>query len=255
MAKCEKCGTAWTTAGMTMCPICGSGVGEPAAEAKKTEILAAVGAAPKQNGTTVLKAAPRIVVEAAVPPSPAPPAPEPKPESPAMHLVDDTPLKVTMFPSSGPKTLEDESSGFAMPPTVDASAILSLHTPAAPKPMPAPARPLNGPLILGFLALVTGILLPLSMAFESHRVMGVLGFCLAGFFVPFAPAAWLAGLSAEKRRREQGLSPERQVVIGRLLGQWGTLLLIVEVTMSLILVAALRLSGSLPSTFWTLRQY
>jgi hypothetical protein len=224
MTKCEKCGTTWTSAGMTLCPICGEGIPGPAPVRRKTEILAAVGAAPKKNGSPM---------EA--------PDPTPPPEDPT--------LKVTVFPSQ-----KDSLAGEPFPSEpsspVDASAILSLRPPAVTRGLPAPARPLNGPLILGLLAMVTGVMLPLTTAFESHRIAGILGFCMSGFFVPFAPVAWIAGLSAEKRRREQGLSPERRVVIGRLLGQWGTLVLIVEVTLALILIAGLRLSGSFPASFW-----
>jgi hypothetical protein len=112
------------------------------------------------------------------------------------------------------------------------------------------SRPLNGPLILGCLAYVAVVMLPITMAFESHRVVGILGFTLAGFFAPFAPIAWLAGLAAEKRRRDQGLRPEGRVTLGRLLGQWGTLLLIAQVTFGLIAIAAMRLSAKFPPSFW-----
>ncbi len=122
--------------------------------------------------------------------------------------------------------------------------------PAEMSAVPRRERPLNGPIILGALAMVTGVLFPLSLAFEGNRVFGVLGFCMSGFFVPFAPIAWIAGLMAERRRLEQGLEPEPRVVLGRLLGQWGTLLLIAEVTAALVLIAGLRLAGKLPGTFW-----
>jgi hypothetical protein len=117
-------------------------------------------------------------------------------------------------------------------------------------PLPSPSRPLHGPLILGALSYLGVLLLPLTIAFESHRVLGVLGFCMAGFFAPFAPIAWLVGLTAEKRRRDQGLRPEPPVSLGRLLGQWGTLILVSEVTLALIGIAALRLAGRFPVSFW-----
>jgi hypothetical protein len=40
------------------------------------------------------------------------------------------------------------------------------------------------------------------------------------------------------------------VSLGRILGQWGTLLLVAEVTVALVGIAALRLSGRFPVTFW-----
>lgn len=118
------------------------------------------------------------------------------------------------------------------------------------KELPTAARPLNGPLLLGILAYVAVAMLPVTMAFESHRVVGILGFTLAGFFAPFAPIAWLVGLSAEKRRRDQGFRPESRITLGRLLGQGGTLLLVAEATGGLVAIAALRLSGKFPASFW-----
>jgi len=280
MSKCLKCPASWTTPGMAMCPICGAKVGEPAAsepsQAKlepemagvkgtsvsgtasarlsKSAILKSVSdgrpstsaSGPRHGSTTALPGA------KALDPAPGKDIPKPAPE-----------LKVTTFPKPDPKpqekpVMDDSPSDLpkADPPLrvstrlVDASvALLSTGLPTE-KDLPLPARPLSGPLILGLFAMVTVILLPITVAFESSRVLGIMGFCLSGFFVPFPPIAWIAGLAAEKRRREQGLCPERRVVLGRLLGQWGTLLLITEVTAVLILIAGLRLAGKLPPTFW-----
>jgi hypothetical protein len=55
---------------------------------------------------------------------------------------------------------------------------------------------------------------------------------------------------AERRRVDRGLPPEPGIALGRLLGQWGTLVLLAEVTALLVLIAGLRLAGRLPSTFW-----
>jgi hypothetical protein len=117
--------------------------------------------------------------------------------------------------------------------------------------LPAPARPTIGPLILGFLAFVPTLLLPLTLAFEGTRVLGVLGFCMSGFFAPFAPIAWIVGLHAEKRRRDQGHRAESQVSAGRLLGQCASLILVAEMTLALVAIAALRLSGKFPPSFRT----
>jgi hypothetical protein len=144
------------------------------------------------------------------------------------------------------ETRTPESRRFELLQSADPSAAA---LPAA-KQLPLPSKPLQGPLVLGALAYVAVLLLPLTLAFESHRVLGVLGFCMAGFFAPFAPIAWMVGTAAEKRRREQGLRPERQVALGRLLGQWGTMLLVSELTLGLVSVAALRLSGKFPVSFW-----
>jgi len=119
------------------------------------------------------------------------------------------------------------------------------------KDLPSPTRPLVTPLILGSLAFVPVLLVPLTTAFEGTRVLGVLGFCMAGFFAPFAPIAWMVGLAAEQRRRDQRLRPERAVTLGRMLGQAATLILVAELSIALIAVAALRLSGSFPSSFWS----
>src|SRR5262245_28800987 len=119
------------------------------------------------------------------------------------------------------------------------------------KDLPSPKRPLVGPLVLGALAFVPALLLPLTAAFEDSRVLGVLGFCMAGFFAPFAPIAWMVGLGAEKRRRDQGLRPERTVTPGRTLGQLATLVRVGEVTVGFLALAALRLSGKCPGSFWS----
>ncbi len=280
MSKCLKCAASWSTPGMSMCPICGTPVGAPASSepspAKLEPEMAGVKeasvsgtASARLSKSALLQSAPdgrpstsasaprrgsTTVFPAPVAPDPAPVKDEPKP-SPA--------LKITTFPKPEPKPEEEpamDASRSDLPKVetplrvstrlVDASvALLSMGLPAE-KDLPRPARPLNGPLILGLFAMVTGILLPITVAFESNRVLGILGFCLSGFFVPFPPIAWISGLAGEKRRREQGLRPERRVVLGRLLGQWGTLLLITEITAVLILIAGLRLAGKLPPTFW-----
>jgi hypothetical protein len=74
---------------------------------------------------------------------------------------------------------------------------------------------------------------------------------MAGFFAPFAPIAWMVGLTAEQRRRDQGFRPERAVTLGRTLGQVATLVLVAELTVGLIAIAALRLSGKFPGSFWS----
>ncbi|HXU12224.1 MAG TPA: hypothetical protein VN898_09685, partial [Candidatus Binatia bacterium] len=127
---------------------------------------------------------------------------------------------------------------------VDASVLVGRIRPRqAGKALPAPARPLTGPLVLGVIAALGAVLPPLTAALERHRIVGVLGFCLCGLLLPLAPLAWIVGLAAEQRRREQGLRVERRVVVGRLLGQWGTLVLVAQGTIVLILIAALRLAG------------
>jgi len=134
---------------------------------------------------------------------------------------------------------------------VDASVLVDIVRQGRKgKALPAPARPLSAPLVLGVLAAVTGVMLPLAAAFESNRIFGILGFCVSGLLLPLAPLAWITGLAAERRRREQGLRTERRVIVGRLLGQWGTLLLAAEGTIGLILVAAFRVTGKLPVSFW-----
>ncbi len=264
MAKCLKCAASWTSPGMTLCPICGAKVGDEAvAEPSQAKLEPQLAGArtttasqlqPRKNGTSVLKPVPaedtkhepdlkvtyfpRAHARPGTPPTrPIPPKEEPPMEQERMELPRELP-KVEEKPLRASTRL------------VDASVALLAVQPKSDTILPSPARPLNGPLILGALAMVTGILLPVSIAFESNKILGVMGFCLAGFFVPFAPIAWIAGLSAEKRRREQGLRPEGQVVLGRQLGQWGTVLLVSEVTVALILIAALRLAGTLPPTFF-----
>jgi hypothetical protein len=172
------------------------------------------------------------------------PAPAITPPPATLHV----PSEARPMPEAPLEARKLKTRLFRIPQAIDASAILPAQTEA--KNLPSPARPMNGPLILGFLAFVPALILPLTLAFEGTRVLGILGFCMSGFFAPFAPIAWIAGLSAEKRRRDQGLRSERRVSIGRLLGQGATLILITEMTLALVGIAALRLSGKFPHSFW-----
>jgi len=254
MSKCAICKTSWTSQGMTLCPICGAKVEGAEIGMQTTRIQRPTqvhrptpieGAKEnKTNGTAVLTApaAPAEVRKAE--PAPVPVAPPhvapPRGASPAIASPEVAPPQIAPAPE----------------PLVQDSVVLPMTRPApAEKRLPSPARPLNAPVVLGVLALVSVLLLPVTLAFESHRILGILGFCASGFFVPFGPIAWIAGLGAEKRRREQGLRPEARVVLGRVLGQTGTLLLMAEVTAALILIAGLRLSGQLPGSFWVNRHF
>jgi hypothetical protein len=233
MSKCSICKTSWTSQGMTLCPICGAKVegDEIATQTTRIRRPTQVHLAPpivgdqqhKPNGTAVLTAPVAPVEVRKAEPDPVPAAP-PRPPTAPIVLQDSV-----VLPATRPASAE--------------------------KQLPSPSRPLSAPLVLGILALVAVLLLPVTLAFESNRILGILGFCACGFFVPFGPIAWMAGMGAEKRRREQGLRPEARVVVGRLLGQAGTLLLMAEVTAALILVAGLRLSGQLPGTFWVVRNF
>lgn len=251
MATCTKCETFWTTAGMTHCPVCSTAVDteevvtEPSREVVKTATTR------RNNGTAVLE-------KPKDPPRPKTrplPTPEPEPGPPPIPMppiIKEEPIKVTMFPKpEKPVEPVEVAAGDPMGDPMSVDASVTLMKPAVEsKSLPMPARPLNGPLILGLLAAVTAVMLPVTMAYEDHRIIGIIGFCLSGFFLPFAPIAWIAGLSAEKRRREQQLRPERRVVVGRVLGQVGTMLLVAEATVALVLIAGFRLAGSFPSTFW-----
>ncbi len=240
MTKCHKCGTGWTSQGLPLCPICGTRVEKGAAPSPtpaKEPVLEAppiLDFARKPKGASALLEAPVEPPKAQV--EKALPAPPPLPVVPEARPVPDVPQDVR----------KPESRRFDLLRLADPSATA---LPAVGR-LPAPSRPLRGPLILGALSYVGVLLFPLTIAFESHRVLGVLGFCMAGFFAPFAPIAWLVGLSAEKRRRDQGLRPEQPVSLGRILGQWGTLILVSELTLALVGIAALRLAGRFPVSFW-----
>ncbi|HEX7901156.1 MAG TPA: hypothetical protein VF950_25585 [Planctomycetota bacterium] len=248
MVKCVKCGTAWTSSGLPFCPICDTRVEETAVFSKTptpaVSYASSDGSARKaSNGSAVLDVSPELrtaetrvlpqVRAADTAPVEAVLKPEPDLAPPAPTLpLDEAP---------------DETRVLRIPQ--DESAILSTRSWA--ETLRAPARPMNGPLILGILAFVPALLLPLTLAFEGTRVLGILGFCMSGFSAPFAPIAWIAGVSLEKRRRDQGLRPERAVSIGRRLGQAATLLLVAEMTFALVGIAVLRLSGNFPPSFWS----
>jgi hypothetical protein len=134
---------------------------------------------------------------------------------------------------------------------VDASVLIdTVRQRRTAKTLPMPARPLSAPLVLGVFAALAALFLPMTVALEGNRIFGILGVCVSGLLLPIAPLAWIAGLAAERRRREQGLRTERRVLVGRLLGQWGTMLLAAEGTLGLFLVAAFRITGKFPISFW-----
>jgi hypothetical protein len=239
MPKCIKCGATWTTTGLALCPICGHKVDaapEGPADRPKPEL------APVRVATASAAATPRLHrgTTVRIPPDPLP--------APAKSSEE----KAAPAPRPAAAETKDEGVRPIPPPPAPARRLEPSVKILATGPMAVPLleRPPVGPLVLGALSLVAGILLPLTLTFEGNRIFGVLGFCMSGFFAPFAPVGWIAGLIAERRRSERGLEPEPRIVAGRLLGQWGTLLLIGEMTVGLILVAGLRLAGRLPSTFW-----
>lgn len=265
MSKCIPCGATWTTPGLALCPICGAkaGAAEGLSERLKPELSGArtsstvAAAARIHRGTTVRIPPESLPARTPTPPPPAARAPEEKApakapeEKPAPPAAPES--KAPAAPPPAPA--EERPAKPARPePTLPVPARLIDTSvkilPAEMSTVPRVERPLNGPIILGALAMVTGVLFPLSLIFEGNRVFGVLGFCMSGFFLPFGPIAWVAGLMAERRRLEQGLEPEPRVVLGRLMGQWGTMLLFAEVTAALVLIAALRLAGKLPGSFW-----
>jgi len=242
MTKCSKCGTGWTSQGLPICPICGTKVEDPAAPAPAA---APAGRCPVMDSPPLMDFSRNGGSASAVLEAPAEP---PKIQIQKVEPVRPIPVVKETVPMIEPpaEPRRHESRRFDLLQGADPSA---LAIPAA-KELPAPSRPLNGPLILGALSYVGVLLLPLTVAFEHHRVLGVLGFCMTGFFAPFAPIAWMVGLTAEKRRRDQGLRAENRVSLGRLLGQWGTMILVSELTVALVAIAALRLSGRFPITFW-----
>lgn len=258
MVTCAKCGTAWTSSGLPFCPICDTRIEEPAAsskEARRPDPVPVIHRASSDGsareasyGSAVLEASTELR------------APEAR-ALPWFEAADPAPVEVlkpepetTLMPSPAPlneasPSPENQKETQVLRIPQDESAILSMR--AWAENLRAPARPMNGPLILGLLAFVPALLLPLTLAFEGTRVLGILGFCVSGFSAPFAPIAWIAGLSVEKRRRDQGLRAERRVSIGRWLGQAATLTLVVEMTLALVGIAALRLSGKFPPSFWS----
>jgi hypothetical protein len=284
MVKCATCGTAWTSSGLPLCPVCGTRVegqvttsSSPKEDQRLEPTLSInydssdVGARKSSNGSAVLELSPQLrksesgtlVVFTEVDPVPVQAlVQDPKPELhrfQQLKKVDLAPAIATPAPAptlneAGPipktvlETLKHKTALFRIPQASDASAILTVRAEA--KILPTPATRMNGPLILGLLAFVPVLLLPLTFAFEGTRVLGILGFCMSGFFTPFAPIAWIVGVSAEKGRRDEGLRSEGRIVVGRWLGQAATLILIAEMTLALVGIAVLRLSGQFPGTFW-----
>jgi hypothetical protein len=125
--------------------------------------------------------------------------------------------------------------------------------PAALPPPPPPVKPDLPPryrmMVLGVGALLAVAAVPLTLALEGHRVLGILGLCACGLLAPFAPLAWFAGQSCEDRFRAAGARPPDGARLARLLGLAATSLLVLEFAGIAFLVAALRIAGHFPSTF------
>jgi hypothetical protein len=102
---------------------------------------------------------------------------------------------------------------------------------------------------VGVLAQVSVVLLPLTLLLQSSRVFGILGFAATSFFVPFAPIAWFAGQSHELRLRSRGVEPSSRALRARKMGILATAVLVGELVVIGVLIAALRLSGKMPGSF------
>lgn len=257
MMKCVSCGTAWSTSGLPVCPVCGARVGDAAdasgtsKEDRRPDPVPMISyptsdsyRRKSSNGSAVFEISTELRKSESHPTPPKALLQDPTPTpvlSPETKKVDPAPA-IAPLPAAPLEAHKATTRLFRVSPAI-------LPAQADAKTPPAPAKPMIGPLILGFLAFVPTLLLPLTLAFEGSRVMGILGFCMTGFFAPFAPIAWTAGLYAEKRRRDQGLRSEPQISAGRLLGQCATLILVAEMTLALVGIAALRLSGKFPPSF------
>ena len=250
---CSACCSAWTM-DFPSCPFCGG-------SARELPALASP--------------APELRRYAAAPVSEKPQA-QARPEAPAPRIRENYPgpagVRSSSSPSYGqlrprapapaPAPAMKSSNGAASPsPAPAAKPAAATPAPARPpaaSPAPGPARPrpFAGealqpicPLYLGIISLVGVALLPPTLIFEANRVVGVLGFCLLGFFAPFAPIAWYVSQSYENRFRSLGIPPGDAILRGKRLGMTGTFLLVLEGMIVGFLVAALRLSGQLPRSF------
>ena len=130
-----------------------------------------------------------------------------------------------------------------------APAASNTAIPARPQPFVEDSLQPACPLYLGALSLVSVALLPPTLIFEAHRVVGVLGFCLLSFFAPFAPIAWFVGQTYENRFRAHRVEPAETIRLGKRLGMAGTFILVAEGVIVGFLIATLRLSGQLPRSF------
>src|SRR5262249_53298573 len=188
MSKCSKCGASWTVAGMIACPICNARVEtevpvvEPSKATVQAEFCADAETAPavdaKKNGTAVVTSPPEIRNTDPVAPDP------PKREAPPR----DVPVRISVFPSLEPPPAAKPAPAPEKPAPVDASVVLAGASPVDHRQsLPLSSRPLNAPLILGALSMLTIVLLPLTVANEQDQVLGILRFSFSTFFFPFPP--------------------------------------------------------------------
>ncbi|RPH45431.1 MAG: hypothetical protein EHM91_07655, partial [Planctomycetota bacterium] len=171
MTKCAKCGTGWTSSGLPLCPICGTKVPEPvaAAPARVADPIPLIEMPAAEPAVAACKSSVAVLER---PPEPRKPKPEIQPV-PELRRPKTEILPVPE-PEPPPMLLKKEFP-------VDAEPRLRLIDPSAADipvqgDLPSPTRPLIGPLVLGAMAFVPVLLIPLTAAFEATRVLGVLGF-------------------------------------------------------------------------------
>jgi hypothetical protein len=235
--KCVKCDTSWSS-GLPICPICDT----------KVEDDSNRGVTPARPSPGVSDPVPSIAKDGLSTPDSL------NSSSIALLAVPRTERRLSLS-AEAPAFLQPGTGGSqrvdaprspesvqAVTPPADSSPKAS---PEASVPVPAlDLSILKGPIGLGVMAIASVFVLPLTLALVQHRVIGALGLCLSALFAPLAPIAWIAGDKAERRSRYLGLSVEAQNgEAGKLLGQWGTLVLVSEVAVVLFTISVLRLSG------------
>src|SRR5436190_7698091 len=147
MFKCNKCGTSWTSSGLPLCPICGAKVAAPGAPLKEAALR---DPEPHRLQVSAREASSRTAVLA----------------PPDLEKRSATPSPVA---APGPSIARVESIPVPEPPPVSRPLAIAKDPEVMPFP---PLSSVNGPLLLGFLAQATVCLLPLTILFERHRVLG-----------------------------------------------------------------------------------
>jgi len=197
MTKCGKCGTAWTSPGMILCPMCGARVEEPAkapapaapqAVAPPSSLAPSAGASERKPPPPKDPTPPRVPVfrkepakptlpappKAAAPPPPPPPLKDPTPVPvPPLQLDREAVIRKTReavdaalsdYGFRPPRVVapaEDESWYRAGPLEVESPPLKRIES-RAPASVPKPAtraRRRRAPLVLGVLVVLSGVIL------------------------------------------------------------------------------------------------
>ena len=283
--KCPKCGSMWYTA-LPKCAFCGvegeevkgpispaklnlgkRGVesGPPSGHSASDRDLASPSSAKASEDISAdakvavaeppeAKEAPEPAKAEAPPPEPpkeaVPEPPAPRPEPPPVRLEPPAPRPE---PAPPPPRPERHAPSFA--PSRENTSEGKPRPAAArmdpPPTVPAPRIPsATVPMVFGWLGLIAGVLLPLTMLVRHDKIQVTLALLAWAILAPFAPSAWFSAQRYVDECRSLGFMPAPGAQTGKVLGMLATSLIVLEFSALAIFVAFQILQGKVTCPLW-----